>query len=376
MTMAMGVLLSISTPGRAEDEHVHERPPERAAALAQAELAMSRGEADRSLQGFERAAALEHAPDIELGLVRSHMQAGEYRRAMAFAAHTAGAHGEEIGGALLYAWLLNAGGQGAFARQLLEGAAKRAPDQPLLAQAQEQLRSPWPVPRGALLSAPLRLAPYAKSHTQDDTVPATARVQGSGVLIDEGRRALVPVSLLPSSSSSTVWVRNGLGLTSKAQVERRFDALKLVMLKLNSAMDGQTPWRPAPRDPFPGSPGYTLEYAATPDAFPAWPLLRLGFLGGPQSPADSQSDGTGLRHLGIEVPAGPRGGPVLDAAGRLVGIAADGDLQVPLSRLIQAMGPVFGPATELMNSASPRMPLDEIYERSLPLTLQVMTLPK
>lgn len=43
---------------------------------------------------IERAAMMLHAPDTEMGLVRSYMQAGHYRRALAFCAHTAGVHRE------------------------------------------------------------------------------------------------------------------------------------------------------------------------------------------------------------------------------------------------------------------------------------------
>ena len=52
-----------------------------------------------------------HAADTEIALVRGHMQAGDYRRALAFGAHTAGAHLDVVGGSLLYVWLLHAGGQ-------------------------------------------------------------------------------------------------------------------------------------------------------------------------------------------------------------------------------------------------------------------------
>ena len=79
---------------------------ERAALLDAAEAALARGDTEAALAGFERAAGMLHAPDTEMGLVRSQMQAGQYRRALAFAAHTAGAHLEAPAASALYAWLL------------------------------------------------------------------------------------------------------------------------------------------------------------------------------------------------------------------------------------------------------------------------------
>ena len=58
-----------------------------------------------------------HAPDTEAAQVRAHMQAGDYRRALAFGAHAASAHRRDWpAGTALYAWLLQAGGQAAAAR--------------------------------------------------------------------------------------------------------------------------------------------------------------------------------------------------------------------------------------------------------------------
>lgn len=87
----------------------------RADRLAEAEVALARGDAALAMERFERAAAREHALDIELGLVRSLMQTGDYRRALSFASHSAGAHGDEPNGAAAYAWLLHPGAQPAIA---------------------------------------------------------------------------------------------------------------------------------------------------------------------------------------------------------------------------------------------------------------------
>jgi hypothetical protein len=350
-------LLMVTVTGHAHGDDPP-RPPAQVVRLARAELALSLGEVDQALAAFERAADQEHASDIELGLVRSQLQKGEYRRAMALAAHASGAHGDSVDGAVLYAWLLNMGGQGAVARQVLAEADRRVPGQALIAQAASQLQSQWPVARGALLTLPTRLAPYGPS---DEALPSAARVVGSGVLIDQGRRALIPSDELRPAQA--IWVRNGLGRLAKVEVERRLDQLGVAVVRLTPFLiPGTTGRRPA-RDPFPGSLAYTVEYAQTPDATAAWPMLRLGFLGMPDG-------GQGQCRLGIDVPPGPRGGPVLDAAGRLVGMAVGNHL-VCLSQLIPLLGEVFGDTAEA--PAPPRMPIDEVYEKALPMSLQVLS---
>jgi thioredoxin-like negative regulator of GroEL len=123
--------------------------PTRDELLQQAEAALSRGAVFEALRGLDRAAALEHASDIELGLVRAYMQLGHYRRAMAFAAHTAGTHRDDARGVVLYAWLLAAGGQGAFAQRQLDEADARLPGHALVAEGRRQLGLPAPMPSAA-----------------------------------------------------------------------------------------------------------------------------------------------------------------------------------------------------------------------------------
>lgn len=121
------------------------------------------------------------------------------------------------------------------------------------------------------------------------------------------------------------------------------------------------------RPPFAGSPGYTVEYAPGADARPAWPLLRTGFLGrGAAGEAPL---------LGIDVPPGPRGGPLFDPAGRISGVAAAGadgrDRRISVTVLREAVGDLFGPVED----AASRVAADQIYENALKLTLQVIVGP-
>jgi hypothetical protein len=342
--------------------HTHS---ERAAAVREwvdtAETQLSRGLAIEAAQSFDRAAGAEHAADIEVGLVRSYMQGGEFRRAMAFASHTAGAHGDESMGAALYVWLLQLSGQRDFALRLLQQARQRLPADALLTEMQAQLASPTPSVTAALLKTPARLAPYASGARPPDQAVLVA----NGLLIDAGRHALVPSAAV--NGARELWLRDGLGRTRPARVERQLPTLPLTLLTLDGETFGDAPLVvAAARDAFPGSPGYTLSYTASSDATPAWPWLRVGFLGG-LLPGGEQ------RRLGIELPSHALpGGPVFDVNGQLVGLAAAESTLMPVSALQAELGPML--AAPAPQATPARVAADELYERSLKTTLQVIVL--
>jgi hypothetical protein len=335
--------------------------PRRLALLQEGEAALAACDPDAALSAFERAALMHHAADTEMGLVRSYLQAGGYRRAVNFGAHTAGAHRDVVGGALLYAWLLQAGGQGVAAQRLLAEALMRNPaDAPLL-EVLQQLRSGQPVAGPLLRQPPLRLAPYASATPAEATAWA-----GSAMLLADGHHALVPLPTL-MSGARRFWLRNGLGQTVAASVQQMLEDEAVGLLRLADALPFPVgDLALAARDPFPGSAGFAIEFARQPDAEPAWPWLRSGFFGRPQASGAARS-------LGIEMgAAGPRGGPVFDAAGRLCGLALpDGSSQGRLlgpSRLAALLpGMQVAPA-----GPGAAMAVDQVYETGLRVVLQVL----
>jgi hypothetical protein len=342
------------------------RRQEREQLLKSGEAALSRRDVTAALLDFDRASLILHAADTEMALIRSYMQGGEYRRALAFGAHTAGAHLDVEAGTALYAWLLHIGGQGAVAQRLISQATSTDSGHgavpSLVASVQGQLKSTQPRATGLLLAPPLRLAPYGESKG----LPASARVTGSGLLLASGTQALVPLALLPHSGA--VWVRNGLGQLSQATLRQRLPALGLALLQLHTALPA-APIGLAPADAFAGSAGFAVEYVAASDAAPAWPLLRTGFMGSVIT-QDAEK-----RLLGIDMPPGPRGGPVFDAAGRLAGLASAGkagqpDQLVTASQLRKALGNTV--AAPLPAGAATPVAMDQIYETSLRMTLQVI----
>lgn len=366
----VGPLGALPTQGQAQPVPAAPVQRERAALLEQGEAALSHGRPDQALRLFEKAAAMAHSADTELSLVRAHMQTGAYQQAIAFSAHTAGAHRQVSEGAALYAWLLAIGGQREAADKLLDAADERFGNNPLLKSVRRLIDDLSGEPGADL---PVRLRPYADA----TPLPARVAVVSSGVLIDDGRRALVPLSSL--SGKSPIWVRDGLGQSSRALVERHDSPLGLAVVRLDKPFALQSTPRalgdtavtlPLPawaeKDPFPGSPAYAVEFQRATAATPAWPRLYSGFNGLPAAQA-------GLRNLAIDSPAGPAGGAVFDAAGHCTGMlvsTATTRHMVPMSRLRRAFGALLGPSTPM--APGQRATVEAVYEGALRVTLQVI----
>lgn len=348
--------------------------PERVALLARAESELARGDTAASLDDFERAAMMLHAPDAEMGLLRAALQDGQYRRALAFCAHTAGAHLEATDASALYAWLLRAGGQPAVADRVLAEARARAPDDAVVGAVADAFAQPLPVASSVLLKLPHRMAPWPVMLAGQSPVPPAARLVVGAVLVGDGSTALAPATSLGSVNGQKLWVRNGLGQTTAATVDRSdkaLEALGVVVLKLSARLDpGGAGAKVSPATPFAGSPGYIVQFAASGDA--AWPWLRQGFFG--------SNDGTaGLRRLGFSDAGGSPGAAVLDRQGRLVGLslrAAGGEaLWMPMALWKVGGEPKVGGApgaapapTSLPSIMAP----DAIYEGGMRLALQVI----
>ena len=314
-----------------------------------------------SIDALERAAAQGHDAIVELDLTRAYLQAGRYRQALGFAAHVVAEHRDSTEPAALYAWMLAAGGQAPYARRVLDEASRSAPADALVQATREALEQPAPIATGTLLEAHHRMAPLG------DALPATeAQVVSTGVLLDE-RHALVPLAAI--RGRGRLWLRNGLGQATGATQLREQTELGVALLQLDAPLPMAPAAEFAPREPFAGSPGFVAAYAPTAGSAPAWPWLRMGFLGraaGGERP---------LRQLGIAAPSSAIGAPVFDAAGRLAGItlpAVDGALAwLPWPMLAGWAG--MGPATPPAASVPQRsLPADLAYERALRIALQVV----
>jgi hypothetical protein len=328
----------------------------RALLMRQAEGNLANGKPADAAVEFERAVSMVHAPDAELGMVRSYMQLGHYREALYHAAHTAGAHRDEPEGMALYVWLLHLGGQEDAAQRLLREARRTAPDNPTLRQVSRGME------QSALSCAgadKLRFRPYSQP-----AAPGNVRVRGSAVLIDGGRSAIAPAAAV--AGARTVWLRNGLGRLSRATPERRMGEQALVLLRLEQPMPLPEGYASAARASFPGSIGFAVEYPVVGSPCATWPRLRNGFLG---APIGDEAD----LNLGIAVPKSAHGGPVFNGAGSLSGIALPGPQGAVLFHSVERLRREIGDA-KLPPAVPTRMRVDieTVYETAMPVTLQVL----
>ncbi|MFN0301211.1 MAG: trypsin-like peptidase domain-containing protein [Burkholderiales bacterium] len=336
---------------------------ERQALLARAEAALALLDTEQAGLLFERAGFVRHAADAELGLIRVTMQSGQYRRALALAAHTAGAHPDAGAGAGLYAWLLHLGGQAQFASRVLTKARERLSDDPVLAAVAAMIDAPDPVPEGILLDPPGRFAPYADRATRPND---SAQVVASGVLIGGGTRVLT--ALRPGRrSNEDLIVRNGLGQSGRVSSIHEHADIGISVLELDTPIAVASVAIPV-RDPFPGTSAFALDFSKGATK-PSWPRMHIGFLGLPQQTA-------GTYRLGFTLRGGERGGPVFDATGRLIGIAGLDALRrdtITLTSVLrERLGASLGPAAAQVE----RIPIDEIYERGLVCAVQVLGFPE
>jgi tetratricopeptide (TPR) repeat protein len=363
-----GLLLSLVIATACQAHGEHGRPAQEAqrqALLRAAGAALAAGDSAAASVTLDAAAAISHSADTELLMLQAQMQAGDYRGALMFASHTAGAHIHDPEALALYAWMLALGEQRIEAKRMLEAGLKRLPQEPILLAMQRQLPLAEPAAKAESdrQAAAHRPGPLAIG----TPVPAHAQALGSGLLLDRGRHALVP--LTAGQAAAQLWVRNGLGHASAAHLVQTFDSLGLALLSLATPLPtAQSALTRAPRDAFAGSPATAFSYLAAPSAQAAWPAMHRGFLGRLSAASNQQ------QALGVELPDAPRGGPVFDQAGRWIGLVLQSQGGEPklltLSVLQAALGTSFE-AIPVQPQALP-MALDQQYEQALPLTVQLL----
>ncbi|WP_457356082.1 hypothetical protein [Roseateles sp. P5_D6] len=353
--LLLAALLSLPAATAAPAHHDDALPPAQEAArqrhLNVARAALSRGEPDAALVPLETAAGMSHAADTEMLQLQMQLQGGHMRQALAFAAHSAAAHRDEPAARALHLWLLALSGQADYVqRHLTRG--ESADD--ALALLLEGLSSSMVLP-----SQP----PGPWPHGMD--VPAASRPVATGLLLDAGRLALVPADAV--SGAEALWLRNGLGRASRARplaADAALAELGLVLLSVEPPLapaGAAVPLSRVPLRVFAGSPASRLGMLRIDSAAPAWPVLQLGFLG--------RVDRSGAQALGWPAGAALSGGPVFDAAGRLVGLALPG--RDGAERLLPAALVVPLLAVPARTDARPVTP-DEVYEAALPYVAQLL----
>lgn len=368
----------------------------RLALLASAHAALLAGNTDAASAELDRAEGMSHSADTEVLQVLALMQRGQYQRAVAYAAHAAGAHLDVWQALALHAWLLAVGEQREHASSQVTAALRRHPDDPGLLALQSRLQTLQPLAQPAALPnvnpnanpkanpADLPVGPISTG----TFVPANVVMVATGLLLDGSRTVLVPLRALQGATS--IWVRSSLGAARAATIMRWVDSANVYANAIAGAGTGMAlltltepltlpPQHPgllrAPADAFAGSPGHVVGMLPSPEAAPAWPAMNTGFVG--------RITASGVQGLAIETARSLPGAPVFDRAGRWIGVvgashgeasgnANRGKSLVPLTQLSSVLGDTLLAVPIAVNSAN-LTPADT-YERALPLVLQVMVL--
>jgi hypothetical protein len=350
--------------------------------LRQGRAALRAGQVDEAHARFAHAADLEHSAHVEQHLLRAQMQGGHYRQALAFAAHVAQAH-DAPSGAAWHARLLALGGQQALAAQAQARAAALAATHN--AGNGHDHRRDHHHGHGDDESNSDNPETW-KPEAHGDTPSAQAQLISAGTLLADGKHVLVPASLLPTQGR--VWVRDGLGQTreawrlvaaANANTAVTRPALAVAVLVVKQPYTGVPPLVAAHRPAHAGAPALVMRHAAQPGAQAAWPQMHTQFLAMPQPPTQTPSV---ARQPSQALP----GGPVFDARGTWLGVTVPGlrdDSLLPAGAIdgqsltgVQVesirVQPVAAPTQINSTARASRMPLDELYERAMRNTVQVL----
>lgn len=315
---------------------------------------LSEGRTEQARNALEKASGNFHAMEIELGLIQTLMQAGEYRHALSAAAHTQAEHPDEIDSTLFYAWLMAIGGQTNPAIQLIEATIARYPDDAALTLMLTQIKSRQLNAAEIKTSDAIQLKPFT---SKGNEITHPRKQLTSGILINDGKYVIT--SLAAIEQSKILQVRNGLGREVSARVEQNFPIAKLAVLKLEKPIKTPKKVILVEKTPFPGSPIYIVGSTPTNSDEADWPQLKVDILGTPSSATPGYP---------LHVQNTAAGSGIFNQQGYLIGIV-DSDnnkIMLPLDALTAYKKLSKAP------SASGKLAMDEIYENALSNVVQIL----
>ena len=307
------------------------------------------GDIEHARNQLDEAAGNFHSEEIELAIIQTLMQAGEYRHALSAAAHTQAEHQDFSDATLFYAWLLAIGGQTQPAKNLLTASLEQHPNSDLKALLSQinngQLNS------SAFASENFQLAPITDPKSFKNN-----KFLASGIFIDATH---VMTSRVALAKHKQFFMRNGLGRIFKAHIDETFNDAYLAQLIIENPEPMLKPTEVIDKMPFPGTPVYTVGFAH--DAKPNWQQLLIDILGSPVAGteklyslnAQNIDDGTGLYNL----------------SGLLIGVVvSDGSTSRKVRTLVND-----SVKTNEAKPARPRIPTDQVYENALQTSVQLFT---
>jgi hypothetical protein len=395
----------------------HERINHNASTLRQALIRAEKSLADKAP---DAAALFEHASHVEgesataeIGMVRAYMAGGQYRRALSYAHLVQGEHTSSTEAQAWTALLSDRSGQTLFALRGLEVARAAQPDDVALLCAQSEIfidrQQPeraaaeldaWLArnkPQAVVINLRYRAAVATKSLVSQDAwrkliVPTTwpspyatrdAETGGtwippyftplaaarestlttaSGVSVDPSHVVTTASGL--GVAGTRIRVRDAQGNVRNARIEVTLEDVSVALLKLDRALPDVTPLSIAERV-FPGSPFHAVGFPVAGSTYPSFPRSTPGFFQRPQE---------GVVHglsLGVALPSGMAGAPVLSAGGQLAGFVTSspqsGDMLFAWG-VLKRLGLTPSSADTLA-----RLSNEEIYERALGRVVLVAT---
>jgi len=332
--------------------HQHAEPQRVRAVQQHFRLLLSQGHIEEARSILETAMGNFHAVEMELAMVQTLMQAGEYRHAMSAAAHTQAEHPSDADTTILYAWLMAVGAQPASALQLLENTRKEQPHLESILKLQEQIKTQKLAAADLKVSDAIQLGPLAD--------PALDRKYSkpvsTGVIFDEGRKIIMSTSF---ATKTNFLVRSGMGAIRTAKLFKNYADLNLTILELEKPIAHGVNTGVAGKTPFPGAMIYVLGFPQSTAVKTAWPQMRMDVLG---TPLGELQQGYPIHLQNLAAGSG-----VFDQQGNLVGIVggANNRVMLPVSDVIKTSANI-----SLQESAN-KVLIDEVYEGSLASVVEI-----
>lgn len=344
--------------------------------ISQAKNALMQGKTELATELYERASGFGEFPEAELGMVRSYLQAGEFRKTISFANVVAVEHRDVGETAAFLAYLEDREGHTSQALAKLKEALKQSPDNIALTGAYaEILLDRLALPQAlSVLNAWIERNPpnsdiyrlrakaaviagngaetklwrtKAAEATKENNISFEKNIQnqepenqiqptvehwpaayfpgfpenvgenfaaGNGFVIDQGNRVVTYASLV-SGVHKPVWIRNGLGEIRQASVEKILPEQNLALLHLAKA--------------YPKAWSLPLLPTATPEnvkfcfvfGFPVVDPLEAGYpLMAPATLVRAKLPVNGLIQISGSLGPNTSGTAVLDGSGNLIGM--------------------------------------------------------
>jgi hypothetical protein len=300
---------------------------------------------------FEQAAQIVHASEVEVGIVRAHLQAGQFQRALSFCAHASGAHLDEIAPSLLYAHLLACCGQTGYSAKLL-------------AECRVRFGETF------VKKVTVKLEPYFDAAG----LPTKAKMLGSGLRLPPSSLVTAPTSELIAVPAEMLrggvksyWIRYGNGFLSAAAVELAKDPNGLALLRVKQPLFklNDEPLYIADKAAFPGSVTFGVHFKQ--QLALSWPLLWTSFVGEP-SARDSG------RRLVDASTAGPTalGATMFDQTGAAIGLLSRSGGSLSKSQFIPLTELGLSFPSSMLSSAKPKLASDQVYQIAFQNIVQVI----